>query len=146
MASYSWEAKKDIPAGFFRQPGAENVAAVLASNEATLTKFNRMGFIAGFGNEDVFIGREGAMLDLETNRAGPFRYQTKMGEVSERWSDGLWVFHNPKARNPIPLSLFPHALHVFLDGNGQRNYRSKKRYHIIRSFTQIIRSSDSSPA
>lgn len=146
VESYSWKTKENIPAGFFRQPGAENVAAVLASNEATLTKFNRMGFIAGFGNADVFIGREGAMLDLETNQGGRFRYQTKIGEVSERWSDGLWVFHNPKARKPIPLSLFPQALHVFLDGNGQRNYRSKKRYHIVRSFTQIIRSPDSSPA
>ena len=139
VESYSWETKKNIPAGFFRQPGAENVAAVIASNEATLTKFNRMGFIAGFGNQDVFIGRDGAMLDLETNQGGRFRYQTKVGEVNERWSDGLWVFHNPTAKCPIPLTLLPRALHVFLDENGQRNYRSAKRYHIIRSVTRIAR-------
>lgn len=139
VETYSWETKRDIPAGFFRQPGAENVAAVLASNEATLAKFNRMGLIAGFGNQDVFIGREGAILDLKTNQGGRFRYQTKVGEVSERWSAGLWVFHNPNAKNPIPPTLFPHALHVSLDANGQRNYRSAKRYHIIRSFTQIAR-------
>jgi hypothetical protein len=46
---YNWGEKQNIPAGFFRQPDAENVSAVLASNQATLTKFNRMGKIAGFG-------------------------------------------------------------------------------------------------
>jgi hypothetical protein len=140
VESYSWETKNNIPAGFFRQPGAENVSAVIASNEATLTKFNRMGFIAGFGNPDIFIRREGAMLDLETNQGGQFRYQTKIGEVSERWSHGLWVFHNPKAKHPIPLTFFPNALNVFLDEDGQRNYRSARRYHIVRSFTHIVRS------
>lgn len=137
VESYSWETKQNIPAGFFRQPEAENVAAVIASNEATLPKFNRMGFIAGFGKPKVFMGRQGARLDLETNKVGSFRYQTKVGVVSEGWSDGLWVFHNPRAKRPIPLTLFPRALNVFLDKNGQRNYRSQQRYHIIRSVTQI---------
>lgn len=139
VESYSWGTKHNIPAGFFRQPGSENVSAVIASNEATLTKFNRMGFIAGFGNPDIFIGRKGAMLDLETNQGGHFRYQTKVGEVSELWSHGLWVFHNPNAKHPIKPTFFPKALNVFLDSDGQRNYISAKRYHIVRSFTHIFR-------
>lgn len=139
VETYSWGTKRNIPAGFFRQPGAENVAAVLSSNAATLTKFNRMGSIAGFGNADVFIGRQGVMFDLETNQVGRFVCQTKVGEVNEWWSDELWVFHNPNAECRIPMWLFPRALHVFLDENGQRRYRSAKRYHIIRSFTHIAR-------
>jgi hypothetical protein len=139
VESYSWGSKCNIPAGFFRQHGAENVAAVLASNEATLTKFNRMGKIAGFGNPDIFIGREGAMLDLETNKGERFRATTEVGRVDELWSHGLWVFHNPNAKRPLPLDFFPDALNVFLDAKRQRNYRSARRYHIIRSFTQIVR-------
>ena len=58
---------------------------------------------------------------------------------TETWAEGVDVFHNPNAKRPLPIEFFPDALNVFLDANGQRNYRSTKRYHIIRSFTQIAR-------
>lgn len=135
---YNYGDKKNIPAGFFRQPGAENVSAVLTSNEATLTKFNRMGKIAGFGNPDVFIGRAGVALDLESNECGEFRAITEVDTVNEIWSAGLWVFHNPNAAIPLSEDAFPNALNVFLDEDGQRNYRSAKRYHIIRSVSQVV--------
>ena len=141
VTSYTWGTKANIPAGFFSQPETENISAVIASNEATLTKFNRMGYIAGFGNPDIVIKRMGMMLDLNTNRGGPFEYETKVGEVSELWSHGLWVFHNPNAKRPIPLTYFPEAMNVILDSIGQRNYQSVRRYHIIRSFTHIGRPS-----
>lgn len=37
---------KEIPAGFFRLPGAENISAVIFNNSATISKFNRMGLLA----------------------------------------------------------------------------------------------------
>lgn len=135
---YNYGDKKDIPAGFFRQPDSENISAVLASNEATLTKFNRMGKIAGFGNPDVFIGRAGAALDLETNECGEFRAITDEGKVNEIWSAGLWVFHNPNAIIPLSHEAFPNALNVTLDENGQRIYQSKQRFHVIRSVSQVF--------
>ncbi|WP_424312393.1 hypothetical protein [Haloferula sp.] len=135
--------KKNIPAGFFRQPDAENISAVIASNEATLTKFNRMGKIAGFGNPDVFIARAGAALDLETNECGEYRSITEIGKVTEIWSAGLWVFHNPNAKIPLAPEAFPNAINVFLDESGQRNYRSAQRFHVLRSVSQVIAPSDS---
>ena len=137
---YNWESKKNIPAGFFRQPGAENISAVIASNEATLTKFNRMGRIAGFGNPDIPIRRSGAVLDLKTNEVTPFQSEAKVGEINDQWSWGLHVFHNPNATHPIPLDFFPEALNVYLDSDGQRNYHSTRRYHVVRSMTFISRS------
>src|SRR6266540_4217571 len=37
-----------IPAGLFRDPSIAHLSAVIFSNSATLGKFNRMGFLAGF--------------------------------------------------------------------------------------------------
>ena len=104
---YKRPGKSDVPAGFFRQAEVENVSAVLASNEATLTKFNRMGKIAGFGNPNVAILRQGAMLDLETNKGGRFRSTTEVGQVDELWSHGLWVFHNANAKRQLPFDFSP---------------------------------------
>jgi hypothetical protein len=45
--------QKVIPSGFFDLPGPENVSAVLFSNSGTISKFNRMGVVAGFGSRRV---------------------------------------------------------------------------------------------
>ena len=50
---------KRVPTNFFAQPDAENIAAVLFSNAGTLSKFNRMGVRAGFGDAWVSLVREG---------------------------------------------------------------------------------------
>ncbi|MBI4256871.1 hypothetical protein HY626_02330 [Candidatus Uhrbacteria bacterium] len=58
ITSHQWKGK-NIPSGFFRQPEAGNVSAVLFSNSATVSKFNRMGKLAGFGRPDVRLLRVG---------------------------------------------------------------------------------------
>src|SRR5439155_20616393 len=55
---HTWK-EKTIPSGFFNQPDAERVSAVLFSNSATLSKFNRMGKLAGFGSDRVLMTRIG---------------------------------------------------------------------------------------
>jgi hypothetical protein len=44
---------KTIETGFFNLPGSEHVSAVLANPTATISKFNRMGYLAGLGSRDV---------------------------------------------------------------------------------------------
>ena len=39
--------KKEIPSGFFFQPKAEHISAVMFSNSGTISKFTRMGKLAG---------------------------------------------------------------------------------------------------
>ena len=46
---------KVIPSGFFNQPGAENVSAVFVNNSGTISKFNRMGLLGGFGSGQLLI-------------------------------------------------------------------------------------------
>ena len=94
---------KVIPSGFFQLPGAENISAVIASNEATLPKFNRMAQIAGFGDPAIRIKRIGAQLDLATMAVTAFETTTQRGVANESWLTGIWVFHNPHARLPIPF-------------------------------------------
>ncbi|WP_279497938.1 hypothetical protein [Aeromonas veronii] len=46
IKTHRWNGK-EIPSGFFYQEQAENISAVMFSNQATIPKFNRMGKIAG---------------------------------------------------------------------------------------------------
>ena len=62
---------KEIPSGFFRFPGAENISAVVFNNSATISKFNRMGLLAAFGSHRVQMIRQGVALDLDPNAAEP---------------------------------------------------------------------------
>lgn len=127
---------KVIPSGFFSLPDSENISAVIASNEATLTKFNRMGKIADFGAPNIIMERSGALLDLEKMVGVPFTRSTEIGVPNEVWASGLWVFHNPEAKRPVDIEVFPTSLNVFLI-DGQREYRSAQKQHVIRSRTFV---------
>ena len=129
--------KKKIPSGFFNLPDAENVSAVIASNEATLTKFNRMGKIAGFGDRSITMTRYGVAMDLETHETGFFKFETDVGVESENWGTGLCIYHNPNAKKPLGEDLFHGALNIHLE-NGQRGYWSSREFHILRSMTSVV--------
>lgn len=107
-----WGAKK-IPSGFFNQPDAEHISAVLFSNAATLSKFNRIGKIAGFGSADVHMWRYGDLWnpDPKATTPTPFGVEVVPGKYFETWSEGIRIFHNPNALIPIPPELFPHCSH-----------------------------------
>ena len=68
VKEHRW-AKKRVPSGFFGLPGAENISAVLFSNSGTISKFNRMGVIAGFGSNEIRVFREGTAFDHDPNAA-----------------------------------------------------------------------------
>ncbi|MEI7821913.1 MAG: hypothetical protein WCK55_13425 [Verrucomicrobiota bacterium] len=114
-----WGNKK-IPSGFFNQPDAEHVSAVLFSNSATLSKFNRMGKLAGFGSSKVEMIRMGFRHDPDPNATTPIKFvaEVKPDSYSEDWTEGVRIFHNPKARIPIPPEFFPGCSHHFVqDGH-----------------------------
>jgi len=109
---------KEIPSGFFFQPEAENISAVLFSASGTVSKFNRIGRQAGYADPGVVIVRQGTCHDHDPNASLPnfFRYvvdETKQ----ETWAEGISIFHNPRALRPAPRELFPSvAHHRFDDG------------------------------
>lgn len=111
---------KVIPSGFFFQPEAEHISAVLFSNSGTISKFTRMGKLAGFGDPVVQIVRMGTRYTNDPNAALPtaFAHEIAPGACTETWGEGVSIFHNPRARTPLPDRLFPSAAHHKFD-NGQ---------------------------
>lgn len=109
---------KKIPSGFFFQPDAEHVSAVLFSASGTISKFNRMGRQAGFKAPNVVMMRVGTCHDHDPNAHLPKAFKYIVDETSgETWAEGLSMFHNPNAVHPVPRELFPSiAHHRFADG------------------------------
>lgn len=109
---------KEIPSGFFFQPEAEHVSAVLFSASGTISKFNRLGRQAGFHEPGVTMVRTGTCHDHNPNAhlPKPFRYVVDE-TAQETWAEGLSMFHNSNALHPVPKELFPTiAHHQFRDG------------------------------
>lgn len=107
--------EKRIPSGFFFQSECENVSAVLFSNSGTISKFNRMGKLAGFGDPDIKMIRTGMRYDRDENSREPKKFVMRVeeGECSETWSEGVSIFHNPNAKYPLDAGLFPTAGHHY---------------------------------
>ena len=96
---------KEIPSGFFDLPGAENVSAVIFSNEGTIPKFNRMGFDFE-KHAGVRMVRVGLTMDFDPAATIPAAFGYLVGDFDEEWGHGMSVYHNPKAKHPIPISFF----------------------------------------
>ncbi|MET4252974.1 ribosomal protein L30 [Bradyrhizobium sp. LA6.4] len=98
--------------GFFSFPNAENVSAVIVNAQGTLPKFNRLGYLTGFGNKRVRMMRTGVALDAQ--QGTPFVQTVHAPAYSESWVEGMTVFHNPQALIPLAPDLIPGACHQFL--------------------------------
>ena len=107
------------PSGFFSLPDSGNISAVLFSDGGTISKFHRMGKLAGFGNQDVKMLRVGQRYETsQSPDVTVFRVKVDPPGYAETWSEGIYVFHNPRAKYPLSPQLFPDASHTFLT-NGQ---------------------------
>lgn len=109
---------KQIPSGFFFQPDAENISAVLFSASGTISKFNRIGRQSGYKHPDVTMIRQGMCHNHDPNAALPKMFSYVVDEsCGETWAEGLSMFHNPLATRPVSEELFPSiAHHKFVDG------------------------------
>lgn len=118
---HRWGNKCPLPSGFFNQPETEHISAVLFSNSATLSKFSRMGKLAGLGNPEVIMFRAGLKHDFNPNADKPIGFvaDVEPGKYSEDWTEGVQLFHNPHALLPIPPRIFTRCAHHFIR-DGQR--------------------------
>lgn len=113
--------KHAIPAGLFRDQDFAHVSAVIFSNAATLAKFNRMGFLAGWRPAGVTMIRSGILFDRTPGALEPIPFEMSVGSSEyealwpwgEAWCQELEVFHNPLAAYPISFDLIPGATHWF---------------------------------
>ena len=129
---------KRIPSGFFFQPECENVSAVLFSNSGTVSKFNRMGELAGFGDPGVKMTRIGKCYDYDRDSLKPkdFTLYIEADKCSETWSEGVSIFHNPNAKYPLDASLFPTVGHHYLKDGKIDSYLPE--FFPLVSVTQVI--------
>lgn len=100
---------KEIPSGFFELPDSENVSAVLWTNAGTVPKFTRMALAGPYPDDDVSMVRFGCMYDPDPNAHNPLPFAYIVGEPdapTETWGQEANLFHNPKAKYPIPKDLF----------------------------------------
>jgi hypothetical protein len=118
LETHEYEGKK-IPSGFFLQENAENISGILFSASGTLSKFNRMGRLAGFALPNTRMFRFGTKHNHDPNAALPlpFSIEIEPGKTIENWADGISIFHNPRAKFPLDPDMFPGvAHHFFQDG------------------------------
>ena len=110
---HSWQGK-EIPSGFFHLPGAENISAVIANPHGTITKFNRMGYLAAFGSRSVTMLRAGTCYSHDPNSAEPKKFAFRVDDpaYSETWCEGMSVFYNPNALRPLS---FDRGMHLTPD-------------------------------
>lgn len=115
---------KTVSEPFFWQPDTEHVSAVLFSNAGTVSKFNRMGVRAGFGDRFVSLLRKGGLNDPHPGAFDPipFDIDVESPEYREDWVDELEMYHNPNALRPLDEALFPGMAHFRIE-NGEALWR-----------------------
>lgn len=106
---------------FFGLQEAENVSAVILNPLGTIPKFNRLGFIAGFGEQRLKMTHVGIRRgEIDPGGPGPLPFSREVHAPGyrETWIEGAVILHNPNARIPLDPDLIPGANHEFLQPDG----------------------------
>ncbi len=105
--------------GFFSLKDSENVSAVLFSAAGTISKFVRMGKIAGFGDSSVSV-KYGGICHNHSGLLLPSKFFFAVDSTyKESWGAGISIFHNPNALHPLPEELFPSVAHHYMLEDGK---------------------------
>ncbi len=131
---------KTIPSNFFKLPNAENISAVIYSNAATVTTFNRMGKMAGLGSKDVKMIRRGmkAHPDPASFLPAPFVFDVDDPNYEEAWGDSIVMYHNPNALYPVDPDAFPEISHINYDEETDEFVALPNPNEIFSSVTFVI--------
>lgn len=136
---HTWKGKT-IPSNFFAQPDAENVSAVLFTNGATISTFNRMGKLAGLGSKEVRMIRHTIRYDPDSTSYAPLVSVEDIDDpgYEEAWGDGLVMYHNPYAKYPVDIRMFSSVSHIFFNPETKETYSIPQPYAVLQSFTMVF--------
>lgn len=126
-----------IPTNFFGSDENRFLSAVMLPTMATIPKFNRMGMIAGLQAPNTHC----VIFGVRTDENGlPHQYVARVDEPTykEFWHEGIFMFHNPKAVNPLDPALFPHVVHVRQREDGSIEEWVPANY-LLSGTTQVLR-------
>lgn len=134
----------EIPAGLFRDPAMAHLSGIVFTNAATLGKFNRMGFLAGWRPSGLSMTRSGILFDRTPGAVDPIDFSLdilcaeyqQMWPRGEEWCQELEVFHNPMAKYPIDFELLPGATHWF-EGHGEIVCSTMWKNSVLASVTNL---------
>ena len=138
IIEHGW-GDKVVPSGFFDIPESEHVSAVISTTAGTISKFNRMGILAGFDAGDVLITRTGTVVDPNPEATNPLLFKAIVNAKGyhESWVEGLNVYHNPRAIIPLEEHLIPGAAHHHCDEEGNWTTTGPS-FHPLASNTEIL--------
>lgn len=137
--------EKGIPAGLFRDPAMSHLSGIISTNAATLGKFNRMGFLAGWRPPGLSMIREGILFDRTPGAVEPIPFEldvlsdeyANLWDGGEAWCQELEVYHNPLADHPLSRELLPGATH-WVEVNGELVCYAFWENSVISSITRLI--------
>lgn len=116
------DEKEQIPLGIFNSNEYADVSAIIYSSAVSLGKLSAL---CSSDKKIVHVWYDG---DSEE----PFKVTS---DIKEKLTDGLFIFHNPFARTPLPKSVFEyeHICQFFDDENGTLKSESPHAHLVGRS-------------
>jgi hypothetical protein len=108
------ETTSEIPIGIFEDKNYEEISAIVFSCTVTLGKLTSLAISKNSFHPTNFV------LNIRHDIDHPhYKIQVVSQEVPEELTDGLFVFHNPNAKNPLPKSVFDgsNAIQVSVKGS-----------------------------
>lgn len=96
------DTASEIPLGMFNDSRMEEISAILFSCTVTLGKLSALS--KSINNSNLNLTQ---ILNIRHDQDFPhFKIQDVSRENPEELSDGLFIFHNPYAKNPLKPDLF----------------------------------------
>lgn len=108
------ETIAEIPIGIFTDKSYEEISAIVFSCTVTMGKLTSLAISKNTLHPTNFV------LNIRHDIDHPnYKIQVVSQEVPEELTDGLFVFHNPNAKKPLPKSVFDgsNAIQVSVKGS-----------------------------
>ncbi|MDV7475319.1 hypothetical protein R5C08_09405 [Acinetobacter baumannii] len=125
----------EIPLGFFTNSEYEDISAVIYNPYATWGKVRALAEVSEANKSCVFNAVYTRSNESERTLIPDIHEKIPKAEYSESIFDGLYIFHNPYAKYPIPDFLFrsPQIAHFELDEHGRIVESVSEKFLLSRS-------------
>ncbi len=123
----------EIELGIFAKPSMPEISAVMFSNTATMSKVHALN---PEDDEMTFF----SSLHFNAEGSDPILRNSTKANYRESLLDGLYLFHNPHARYPVPFRYFNHddvTQGTLLPGDRVPRYKCKHGHLIQRSSLRV---------
>lgn len=126
------ETTSEIPIGIFQDKKYEEISAIVFSCTVTLGKLTSLAISKNPIHPTNFV------LNIRHDTDHPhYKIQIVSQEVPEELTDGLFVFHNPNAKNPLPKSVFEGSNAIQVSVKGGAIEFSGKNLPLVARFNHL---------